>query len=165
MLCALILVHGQRLCVSLMSCKRVCTHSTHYSIDEMKSPVVDAKPHLRTNGTVNVTWTTPNNIKPTKSIIRYRNVLSADTLEKVVEGSSTAVEINNLEMGATYMFSVAIYAASSSKRASHSVSSFSEPVYVTTYSGEYKISHVCLCVRKCSPDMSADTYCTRGRVM
>jgi hypothetical protein len=103
-------------------------------VDEMKSPVVDAKPHLRTNGTVNVTWTTPNNIKPTKSIIRYRNVLSSDTLEKVVEGSSTAVEINNLEMGATYMFSVAVHAASSSKRASHSVSSFSEPVYVTTYS-------------------------------
>jgi hypothetical protein len=101
-------------------------------VDEMKSPVVDAKPHLRTNGTVNVTWTTPNNIKPTKSIIRYRNVLSADTLEKVVEGSSTSVEINNLEMGATYMFSVAVHAASSSKRASHSVSSFSEPVYHMT---------------------------------
>jgi hypothetical protein len=101
-------------------------------VDEMKSPVVDAKPHLRTNGTVNVTWTTPNNIKPTKSIIRYRNVLSSDTLEKVVEGSSTAVEINNLEMGATYMFSVAVHAASSSKRASHSVSRFSQPVYHMT---------------------------------
>jgi hypothetical protein len=101
-------------------------------IEELEAPNVEVKAHPLSRSSVSITWTTPTNIKPTKSIIRYRNVLSSDTLEKVVEGSSTSVEINNLEMGATYMFSVAVHAASSSKRASHSVSSFSEPVYHMT---------------------------------
>ena len=94
--------------------------------------------HPLSRGSAVVRWTTPSNIKPTKSIITYRNVLSSDTLEKVVEGSSTAVEINNLEMGATYMFSVAVHAASTSlMNISRSVSKFSENVYITIHNSEF----------------------------
>jgi hypothetical protein len=103
-------------------------------IEELEAPNVEVKAHPLSRSSVSITWTTPTNIKPTKSIIRYRNVLSSDTLEKVVEGSSTSVEINNLEMGATYMFSVAVHAASTSlMNISRSVSKFSENVYITIH--------------------------------
>ena len=98
----------------------------------VEAPAVIAQPHPLNKGAVSVKWTLPSGTQPTKSIIRYRNIKSSDSVEKVVEGASNSTVIDNLEVSATYAVSVAL---SGSGTVTHSMMEFSESVFVTTHNG------------------------------
>ena len=97
-----------------------------------EAPDVIAQPHPLNKGAVSVTWTLPSGTVPAKSIIRYKNIMTSDSVEKVVDGAFNSAVINNLKVGATYAVSVAL---SGSGTATHSAMEFSESVFVTTQNG------------------------------